>query len=393
MKFTRQTVFGGLIFLVFISCSKDNSTNTIPEGNAYPVPEQKEDGWTTASLTDVGIDQTPLIAMIDFINSTAGHQINDILIIKNNKLVFEEYFKANSYVTSPPAIESNIITYNMDMLHYWASVSKSVTSVLFGIAIDKGFIDKNVNEKISAYLPGYSSILTGEKADITVKNLLTMSSGLDWDETSFPYGNSKNDVTGLFTSNDPIRFVLSKNLHGTPGTIFHYNSGVTHVLAEIIRQKSQMNLLKFAEEYLFQPLGITKYEWQKIRGDYYFASGGLNLRPRDMAKIGSLFLNAGKWKGVQVVSEEWVHESTQNYIVPDVNFATGYGYQWWFNSVTSAGNKIDFIMAAGLGEQLMFIIPSSDLIIVFNCGYFGIPVTLSPYQLIDDYIARAIFHD
>ena len=379
-----------LLSLTYYTCGDEN-TVVQPEEYSYSIPVQKEDGWATASLSEVGMDETKIVEMVNFIKHTHEHQIHNILIIKNKKLVFEEYFVASGYSTSPPAMSSTIVSYNINMLHYWASGSKSVTSVLFGIAIDKGFIGNDVNEKIITYLPNYSSILTGEKENITVKNLLTMSSGLDWDESTYSYGDSRNDVTLLFSFSDPIRFVLNKNLHASPGTVFHYNSGVTNVLAEIIRQKSKLNLLQFAEKYLFQPLGITQYEWQKIRGEYYFASGGLNLRPRDMAKIGFLFLNDGKWDENQILSQQWIDASKQSYINPQVGFADGYGYQWWIGSAVVGEDIINYFFAAGLGEQYMFVIPSLDLIIIFNCGYFGVPVTISPFQLIEDYIAPSLF--
>ena len=391
-----KEIFLFTILLFFcVSCDKDNNpvVNDPENGYQYSIPEQTDDGWETSSLTDVGMLQNPIVDMVNFIDNSSGSQIHNILIIKDKKLVFEKYFRALGYSNSPPSLSSNIISYNRDMLHWWASGSKSVTSVLFGIAIDKGLINNDVNEKILTYFPNYASILTGEKENLTVKHLLTMSSGLDWDESTYLFGDPRNDVTQLFQQSDPIRFTLMKSLHATPGIVFHYNSGVTNVLAQIISLKSNRNLLQFAEENLFQPLGITQYEWQRLSGNYYFASGGLSLRPRDMAKIGFLFLNDGKWNSNQIISQDWINASKQNYINPDMGFANGYGYQWWLNSVESGGNTIEYLFAAGYGEQLMFIVPTLDLIVIFNCAYFDVPISVSPYQLIDDYIVPALFPD
>ena len=110
-----------------------------------------------------------------------------------------------------------------------------------------------------------------------------------------------------------------------------------------------------------------------------------------MAKIGSLFLNDGKWNGNQILSRQWIDASKQSYIVPGVGFANGYGYQWWTGSAVIGENVINYFFAAGLGEQYMFIIPDLDLIVIFNCGYFGVPVTLSPFQIIEDYIAPSLY--
>ncbi len=180
-------------------------------------------------------------------------------------------------------------------------------------------------------------------------------------------------------------------MHTAPGEVFHYNSGVTNVIADIIRLQSDRNLLNFANQYLFDPLGITNYSWQRIRGEYYFASGGLSLRPRDMAKIGQLFLNNGLWEGEQIISSEWIEASMKSYVVPDMNITSGYGYQWWVESANVGDNVINYCMSAGYGEQYMFVVPALDLIMVFNGGYFSEPITLSPFQLVDNYIVYALF--
>jgi len=218
-----------------------------------------------------------------------------------------------------------------------------------------------------------------------------MTSGLDWDETTYPYGDPRNDITGMFQSYDPIRFVLSKSMHAPPGVQFHYNSGVTNVLAEIIRLRSNQNFLQYADANLFQPLGITSYLWERIRGNYYFASGGLHLRPRDLAKIGYVFLNNGMWNGQQIVTQDWINASTTSYINPGwQGFANGYGYQWWMNTVNINGTNYDYSIAAGYGEQYMLVCPALDLILIFNGSYFGYPVTVSPFELIQDYIEPAL---
>lgn len=384
------------IFFTLIACSEEESTlgvNNINEEYQYTIPEQTNDGWNISSLSDEGINQQPISDMVNFIINESNHQIHNVLIIKNKKLVFEKYFNALDYSISPPSLKTNSIQYNREMLHWWASGSKSVTSVLLGIAINKGLLDSNVENKIIQYFPQYSDVLIGEKVNLTLKHLLTMSSGLDWDETTYQFGDQRNDVTRLFSVADPVKFTLSKNLHALPGSVFHYNSGVTNVIAEIICNNTNNNLLEFAKINLFEPLNILDYEWQKLNANYYFASGGLSLRPRDMAKIGLLFINEGKWNDIKLISNEWIDISTQSYINPNTEYANGYGFQWWHSSVSWEGETIEYFFAAGYGEQLMFIVPTFDLIIIFNCGYFGVPVTISPYQLIDNYIAPALFNN
>jgi CubicO group peptidase (beta-lactamase class C family) len=339
------------------------------------------------------MSKAPLEDMVNMLDTAQNHQIHNVLIFKNNKLVFEEYFEALSYSSNPPSNGGVKVAYNREMLHYLASGSKSVTSVLFGIAIKRGFIDLDTDKKIIDYFPHYSFILSGEKRDLTVKHLLTMTSGLDFDENTYPYTDRRNDVTALFYEIDPIRFVLSKSMHASPGAVFHYNSGITNVLAEMIRLQSEKNLLDFAAAYLFEPLGINEYHWEKLTREYYFASGGLSLRPRDMAKIGSLFLNNGTWQGRQIINEEWIEASTKSYVVPNINITSGYGFQWWVESANVNGNQIDYFMSAGYGEQYMAVVPALDLIIIINGGYFKVPTTISMNQLMDGYIVYSLFSD
>lgn len=370
-------------FILMSSCSDDQVNNTV---EPLEVPEQINDGWETATPEDVGLRSIPLAMMMDEIESQTHHSIHDILIIKNNKLVFEKYFFNRAHRSDPPRQTSTYIQYKRDDLHYLASVSKSVTSVAFGNAVLNGFINSDMQKKVSEYLPQYSSILTGTKENLTVEHLLTMTTGLNFDETTYPYGDYRNDITRLFTRPDPIEFVLSKDMHAEPGEQFFYNSGATNVLAEIIRQTSGSNLLDYTVENVFTPLGITQYRWERLSSEYYFASGGLWLTPRDLAKIGSLFLNGGQWNGTQIISQEWVDASKAFHVNPHWGMANGYGYQWWSNWNTGIRNFQNYFFAAGYGEQMMYINPELDMIVVFNCGYFGTPELISPEGLLREYI-------
>ena len=335
------------------------------------------------------MSSTPLLQMMRYINQYEN-RIHSIIVIHENKLVFEQYFDGYLYSNNPPGSDGRYITYGMDTLHYLASVSKSVTSVLVGIAHDRGYIT-NISDKITGYFPQYSSILVGEKANITIENLLTMTSGLAWDESSYPYTDPRNDVTQLFYNSDPIGYILSRQLISTPGTSFHYNSGNTNVLAEMVHTTSEINLDAFSREYLFDPLGITSYKWEKIRGDIVFASGGLYLRPRDLAKIGSLYLNLGKWKDQQIISQDWIEASIHSYISTRfLPISTGYGYQWWLGTFRSGDRTFNCFLAAGWGEQYMFIFPDQNLIVVINCGYYLNTTTVSPFNLVNYFILPAL---
>src|SRR5262249_16891667 len=150
-----------------------------------------------------------------------------------------------------------------------------------------------------------------DKAKIRLRDLLTMQAGLSWDEWTFPYTDPRNTHVQMLRSDDPIRYVFEQPVVAEPGTKFSYSSGNSIVLGKIISKATGKRVEKFAEQFLFDPLGITDFYWAKYPGEIVQTGGGLFLRPRDMAKIGCLYLNAGRWRGKQVVSENWVKESTK----------------------------------------------------------------------------------
>lgn len=379
-----------LVFSLIIlssSCKKERIS-----GYKYQIPEASGDGWEVGSSDEAGLSSFTLSKMMDQINATPGHNIHNILIFKSGKLVFEKYFEGYLYSNNPPGSNGNFIQYDYETDHFLASVSKTITSVLFGVAVKEGFID-NVNAKIIDIFPEYKDLLTGAKAEITIKQLLTMSSGLAWDESSASYGDPANDVTALFDSEDPLAYVLSRPLLYTPGTQFLYNSGGTNVLGAVIQKYSGKSLLDFGNEYLFNPLNIQGGEWQRLSAEYYFASGGIFLRPRELAKIGYLFLNNGYWNEKQIITPDWISESVQKHIITQgrtLSLANGYGYQWWLKDFQANSHTYNSFFAAGWGDQYMFIFPLEDLMIVFNGGNYLSAGSISPFSLVADYILVAL---
>jgi len=370
------------------SCKEDVASPNTPAKSNFEKPPLLNDGWDVDYPNQVGINETPIIDMLRLLDSNAN-RIHSVLIIKDGKLVFEKYFGGYRYIGNPPGSEGAYITYGYDTLHYEASVSKSVASAIFSIAVDKGYFP-DLEDKLINQMPQYSSILTGNKANISLKHLLTMSSGLAWDESTYPYGDPRNDVTALFLYSDPISFILSKALISTPGANFLYSSGSPNVISHLITLKTGLNFINFAEQNLFTPLGITSYKWEKIRYQYYFASGGLWLTPRSLAKIGYLYLNKGMWKGTRIISENMINQSLANYINPGWPNSNGYGFYWWRNSASVNGHTINYNYAAGWGEQLMFLVPQENMLVLINSGYYTVPITLSPFNLFHNYILSSV---
>ena len=176
----------------------------------------------------------------------------------------------------------------------------------------------------------------------------------------------------MYDSNDPVKFVLERNAVEAPGVRFNYNSGLTILLGEVIKNTSGMYVDEFSGQFLFRPLGISNFYWDKFPNGAIQTDGGLHLRPRDMAKIGYMMLKNGKWRGQQIVSKEWIIESTNAHTTHDLGY--GYGYQWRSVKTTINNKEIDMFWASGYGGQRIFIIPTLDLIAVFTSKVFGNPL-------------------
>jgi CubicO group peptidase (beta-lactamase class C family) len=214
--------------------------------------------------------------------------------------------------------------------------------------------------------------------------MLSMSTGLYWDEWTYPYYDSRNTHVAMNRSSDQLRFVMEQPVVASPGATFLYNSGVSIALGAIVGKVSGMAVGAFAEEYLFGPLGITDYFWWTYPNGTAQTGGGLALRPRDMAKFGLLYLRGGNWNGTQVVSEAWVRESTRQQ-VPDQE----YGYQWWLHEFTVGDRSLDCFAAHGRGGQFIFVFPDIDLVAVFNGGNDNSLAGL-PLEILTAYVLPAV---
>jgi len=378
-----------LILSVFSFCKKEKTE--VKNGFKYAIPIKYSDGLETASLKSVGIDSVIISNMMDYINSTNGHTLHNILILRNNKFVFEEYFKGYKISYSAANLNGDLIDYNKSIDHPMQSVSKSVTSLIVGIAVREGYIT-DLNKKIIDYFPQYADILVGQKANITIHHLLTMTCGLAIDESTYSYNDSRNELRQAITSDDPLSYILSKPIVATPGTVFHYSSGSGILLAAIIEKVTGMKFLDYANKTLFDPLRSEGGLWSACHNGLIFASGGLYFKARELSKIGLLFLNKGVWEGQQIISPDWISASFKDYVSTTANFFpnTSYGYQWWITSFVIKGISHKCFFAAGWGDQFMFIIPDFDLIVEFNSGNYQGTSVISPLDLMNNYILKSI---
>lgn len=338
--------------------------------------------WSTALPENVGMNATRIRDMVQLLNQTPNHEVHSILIVKNGLLVFEQYFLGSDFQPSAPNFKGTAVNWSAEKRHNVHSVTKSVTSIIAGIAIDRGLIP-NVNAKVFDFFPTHNDLRTPDKYEITLEHLLTMSSGLQWDETSAPYNDPANDLNQLFTVSDQVRQVLSKNLMAVPGSTFTYNGGGTNVLGEVIRKSVDARVFDFGDEHLFKPLGITDFSWAQFPSSQEYVSGDLYLRPRDMAKLGYLYLNYGVWDGQQIVSREWVEQSTKVHTHP--TGSVSYGYQWWIREFSS----YPIFHAQGWGGQTIAVIRDLNMVVVTTGGNYDGTAQIDGLSLMQDYIIPA----
>jgi CubicO group peptidase (beta-lactamase class C family) len=325
------------------SCSGPDVVTTYQ----YQVPAKLGDGWETASLKEAGLDSEQLAAMMEDIQDGGFENLHSLLIVKDGRLVFEEYFRGH----------------NPRNIDYVASVTKSVTSILVGIAIDQGFIEGS-DQYLVELLPSYANVFNADplKQKLQLWHLLSMTSGLEWDEDTFPYGDPRNDATAMERSTNAVLFVLNRPVIREPGSQFQYSGANPMLLSAILQEATGMTVAEFARLYLFEPLGISQYRWDAYADGHTHTDGGLSLRPRDMAKIGQLMLNGGQWNGVRIVSEAWVAESTQarTTVSPGIH----YSYLWWRENQAVYLETVEPYFAAGFGGQLINVYPDQKMIIV-----------------------------
>jgi CubicO group peptidase (beta-lactamase class C family) len=326
----------------------------------------------------VNMDSFMLTKIIGRIYANKYDQIHSVLIYKDGMLVFEEYMQGNKYLYEGPYHYGERIRWDKDSLHVTMSCTKSVVSACIGIAVDKGFI-KDVNESIFNYLPEHRHYKKGGKGDITIEHLLTMSSGLEFDEWSTTHGSSVNDIDRIHweCQDDPVACVLDRSMKHQPGEKFNYNSGGTIVLGEILRNASGWDLEAFADQYLFIPLGIDSATWLRFENGVIACGGGLRLTSRDMLKIGICFLNSGVWNDQQIISQEWVELSKTDYKnnkginVPGSDLKKqGYSYSWWTGRLQSSIGMVDYYAASGWGGQKILVIDELDMVVVFTGGNY-----------------------
>ncbi|WP_167880177.1 serine hydrolase domain-containing protein [Leptospira fletcheri] len=344
---------------------------------ACKIPVSDSD-WKTDSPASQGFHEGKLCLRLKEI-SESGENIHSVLVERSGKLVAEMYLKgrdrsmARNYGFRWPF--SSAVPFDATQLHDQRSVSKSVVSLLLGIAIDKGKL--KLDDPFLDSYPDLKGLSSQGREKIRIRHLLTMSAGLNWQEMR--NGPLTSDELPLLWKKDLVSYYFDRELETVPGEKFNYSGGATSALADILTKIDGRNLLQIAQEDFFSPLGIYEWEWAETFRGIPMAYAGLRLKPRDMLKIGRLINQNGIWKGKSLVSASWVEDSIRPHVTTDINLMSvngevvEYGYQWWTGAFDRQGQKLRWSAAIGNGGQRIFVVPELDLTCVITAGDYGDP--------------------
>jgi len=368
-KITRFLIFAAALFYL-VACHQSHYRST---SYSYVQPTQLDDGLPVAPMYNEGMDTGKIVTLTKQILADTFTNIHSMLICRHGKLIYENYFAGEDG-------DAGYVNHTIDDLHDCRSVSKSFTSACIGIAVKQGLI-KSIDEPIFSYLREYEKYFDSAKRKITIRNLLTMTSGLEWDE-KITYLDHKNTEIQMDGSDDPISFILSRKLTSTPGTVWNYSAASAQLLGEIIRKVTGERLDIYAGKNLFAPLGIEKYTWWSMpkNKNMTAAAWGLRLRSRDLAKFGLLYMNNGRWGNTQVLDSDWVNQSLSFQVsrsTVNPNIPSGYGFQFWTDQVVVYQHetdihkyKTDVPYARGNGGQYIYFWRDMDILVVFTGGNY-----------------------
>ncbi len=360
LKYARFVFVALLMFgVAFVPFSNINDVQAV-EPDYWPT-----NGWLTSDPEDQGMNSTHIDVMDAFIQDGVDNwawPLHSFLVIRNGYIVYEFY-------NSP---------YDQETLHYLASASKTFTAALTGIALQEGIIESLDDTVVDIFDDHTIANMDTRKQAITIQHLLTMTPGLQWD--------NNNGYVNMINSPDWVQHVLDLPMTDDPGVTWTYNSGASHLLSAIIQQLSGTTTLTFAENRLFETLGIDDYLWETDPQGIPSGGAGMELAPRSMAKLGLLYLENGQWEGQQLLPADFVEASSQiqSHLTTDQegNPVSGYGYQTWIYPLIYAYG------ARGSGGQRILIAPDHEIVVVTTAADQQL-VPLA--ELFLDYIFASIY--
>ena len=335
--------------------------------------------WPTATPQSMSVNHDSLKAFDQDIVSGKYGNVDKIFITRNGKLLFQKSYshdydkiysdsaqKRGALNPYDPSGQYNYYNpwwhpyYRRGELHSLQSVTKTITSIIIGVATTRKEFPELSTPVLSFFDTSNVKNIDDRKRKLNIRHLLTMTAGFDWDE-GFHYSDPRNDCMRMEASFDWIQYVIDKPMALQPGQSFKYNSGATQLLSYVFRKATGKDIEEYAVKYLFTPLGISQYFWKRTPTGLPDTEGGLYLTEKDLAKIYYLYLKEGNWDGVQVVSKEWVKES----VTPAISLSekVAYGYKWWLHEY---GEGKYAWVGSGFGGQWPIVIPEYGIVAVFT---------------------------
>jgi len=373
--------------------------------DSFAQGEWPTDGWQMTTPPEVGLDAKVLAGFDADIGEGKYGYIDSLLVIRHGKVAFERYYghdygsiyREEANTPGPLVVGSLTGPYNYfndwwhpyyqdSMLHTMQSVTKSVVSVVIGVAVARNEFPDLDTPVLSFFEPGSVENIDERKQRMTIRHLLTMSTGIDWNE-AVPYTDPENTWTDLQKASDWVQFTIDRPMAREPGEEFLYNSGATLILGHIFNEATGMDLEEYAVRYLFEPLGIDDYFWKRTPGGLLDAQEGLYVSSRDIAKIAHLMQQRGRWEDRQILSAQWVADSIEPSFPVTEDRSWEYGYKWWLPHYQYGGEDRLAFAGSGYGAQAPIVLRELDLIIVFT-GWNTLPNR--PDLEIDEAIERVL---
>jgi len=345
------------------------------------VPARNPESWPVSTPQAVGLDTNVLAALDADIASGKYGYIDSMLVIRHGQLVFDRSYRHDygqiygKEAKTPGALNAHDPTgpynyfnpwwhpfYRRGDLHTLQSVTKTVTSVVIGVARARGEFPDLATPILKFFDESKVANIDERKRRVTIRHLLTMTGGFDWNE-DLPYNDPNNAASLMEASFNWVEFAIDRKMACEPGTVFNYSSGETQLLSHIFQAATGRDIEEYAAEHLFSPLGIERFFWKRTPSGAIDTEGGLYLNPHDLAKIAYLFLKKGVWQGKPIVTADWVTESVAPKVETDIS-GVKYGLKWWIYPYGD-GSQVAWA-GSGFGGQMPIVIPEHDLVLVFT---------------------------
>ncbi len=334
------------------------------------VDPNPSDQWTLVPAAEVNMDAAILASAVSTLNAD-NKGISSMLVMRHAKPLLEQYWNG----------------YDKDTLHDLRSATKSITSMMVGVAIDQrliGGVGDTLSSHLGAFYPNAPAFGFGAK----LGDLLTMRSGLNCDDWN---ASSPGNESNMYKQTDWLKFYTSLDAVNAPGTVTRYCTGNPVALGRVVSVASKKPIPAFANDTLFGPLKINSARWATFDNASQTDTGGhIQMRPRDMAKLGQLALNKGQWNGVQLISAAWMEESTRQHTQFNRPSRNGYGYLWWRSVEYVNGKSYDMFFASGNGGQYIMVVPSLDIVAVFTGENYNSSKADYPFDVLGKYILGAV---